>query len=115
MFSTIAGRATHTASAASTTSSRVASRVKILARVIRRRSPVSRQKQQSNSTTSPLPRSAQGAGFPGLAQPQAIGPIRLRFEGRVRAPDGHDMPLATVWEAIDDPPSSSRIPPIRSC
>ncbi|MGU3420765.1 DUF6883 domain-containing protein [Methylobacterium sp. D54C] len=37
--------------------------------------------------------------LPGTVQPQPIGPNRIRFEGVVRAPDGRDMPLATVWEA----------------
>ena len=39
--------------------------------------------------------------FPGTVQPQPDGPNRIRFEGRVRAPDGRDMPLATVWEATE--------------
>lgn len=37
--------------------------------------------------------------LPGTIQPQPVGPSRIRFEGVVRAPDGRDMPLATVWEA----------------
>lgn len=41
------------------------------------------------------------SNFPGTMQPQATGPNRVRFEGRVRAPDGRDMPLATVWEVTE--------------
>ena len=37
--------------------------------------------------------------LPGTIQSQPVGPSRIRFEGVVRAPDGRDMPLATVWEA----------------
>ncbi|TXN51619.1 DUF6883 domain-containing protein [Methylobacterium sp. WL2] len=41
------------------------------------------------------------SNFPGTVQPQPDSPNRIRFEGRVRAPDGRDMPLATVWEATE--------------
>lgn len=36
--------------------------------------------------------------LPGVVQPQPTGPNRVEFRGTVRAPDGRDMPLRTVWE-----------------
>jgi hypothetical protein len=36
--------------------------------------------------------------LPGVIQPQSEGPNRVEFRGTVRAPDGRDMPLRTVWE-----------------
>ncbi|WP_409565904.1 DUF6883 domain-containing protein [Methylobacterium sp. J-077] len=36
--------------------------------------------------------------LPGVVQPQPEGPNRVEFRGTVRAPDGRDMPLRTVWE-----------------
>lgn len=38
--------------------------------------------------------------LPGTLQPQPEGPDRLRFDGGIRAPDGRDMPLCTIWEVI---------------
>lgn len=38
---------------------------------------------------------------PGTPQLQAVGAHRVRYDGRVRAPDGRDMQITTVWEAIE--------------
>ena len=37
---------------------------------------------------------------PGTPQLQPVGAHRVRYDGRVRAPDGRDMQLSTVWEAL---------------
>lgn len=36
--------------------------------------------------------------LPGVEQPRPTGPNRVEFRCTVRASDGHDMPLRTVWE-----------------
>lgn len=38
---------------------------------------------------------------PGTPQLQAAGAHRVRYDGRVRAPDGRDMQLSSVWEALE--------------
>jgi hypothetical protein len=44
------------------------------------------------------------ANLPGIIKQAQQGPHRIVFEGTVRAPDGRDMPLRTVWMAREYPP-----------
>lgn len=38
--------------------------------------------------------------LPGVVKQELAGPNRVVFEGYVAAPDGRQMPLRTVWEAV---------------
>ena len=38
--------------------------------------------------------------LPGTLQPQPEGPDCLRFEGGIRALNGPNMPLCTIWDVI---------------
>lgn len=42
------------------------------------------------------------SNLPGVVQPQHEGPNRVEFRGTVRAPDGRDMPLRSIWEVSEN-------------